>query len=108
MKNEKIILTLESNGIKSTHELGWDATVDELVNAFYAAMVGITFSPNLVINAMKQFVKDNCETLDNECIIPDVKREIEYDDGDEEFITAPTSAHVDPFILSIVKKLKGE
>jgi hypothetical protein len=106
MKNEKIILTLESNGIKSTHELSWDATVDELVNAFYAAMVGITFSPNLVINAMKQFVKDNGETLDNECIIPDVKRGIDYDD--EEFITAPTSAHVDPFILSIVKKLKGE
>ncbi len=107
MKNEKTILTLESNGIKSTHELGWDATVDELVNAFYAAMVGITFSPNLVINAMKQFVKDNYETLDNKCIIPDVKRGIEYDD-EEEFITAPTSAHVDPFILSIVKKLKGE
>jgi hypothetical protein len=107
MKNEKIILTLESNGIKSTHELSWDATVDELVNAFYAAMVGITFSPNLVINAMKQFVKDNGETLDNEYIIPDIKRGIDYDD-EEEFITAPTSAHVDPFILSIVKKLKSE
>jgi hypothetical protein len=107
MKNEKIILTLESNGIKSIHELSWDATVDELVNAFYAAMVGITFSPNLVINAMKQFVKEQDETFDNEYIIPDVKRGIDYDD-EEEFITAPTSAHVDPFILSIVKKLKSE
>ena len=104
MKNEKTILTLESNGIKSTHELGWDATVDELVNAFYAAMVGITFSPNLVITAMKQFVKEQDETFDNEYIIPEVERE----DDEEEFITAPTSAHVDPFILSIVKKLKGE
>lgn len=106
MKNEKTILTLESNGIKSTHELGWDATVDELVNAFYAAMVGITFSPNLVITAMKQFVKEQDETLDNEYIISDVERE--DDNDDEEFITAPTSAHVDPFILSIVKKLRGE
>lgn len=106
MKNEKTILTLESNGIKSTHELGWDATVDELVNAFYAAMVGITFSPNLVITAMKQFVKEQDETFDNEYIIPEVERE--DDNDEEEFITAPTSAHVDPFILSIVKKLKGE
>ena len=106
MKNEKTILTLESNGIKSTHELSLDVTVYELVNAFYAAMVGITFSPNLVITAMKQFVKEQGETLDNEYIIPDVERE--DDNNDEEFITAPTSAHVDPFILSIVKKLKGE
>ena len=106
MKNEKTILTLESNGIKSTHELGWDATVYELVNAFYAAMVGITFSPNLVITAMKQFVKEQDETFDNEYIIPEVERE--DDNDEEEFITAPTSAHVDPFILSIVKKLKGE
>lgn len=56
---------------------------------------------------MKQFVKEHGEILDNECIIPDVERGVEYDD-EEEFITAPTSAHVDPFILSIVKKLKSE
>lgn len=108
MKDEKTILTLEANGIKSTHELAWDTTVDEVVNAFYAAMVGITFTPNQVITAMKQFVKDNSETLDNEYIIPDVERGVEYDNEEEEFITAPTSAHVDPFILSIVKKLRGE
>ena len=36
----------------------WDLGADDLIEAFYGLMVAQTFSPNAVVNCMKDFVED--------------------------------------------------
>jgi len=53
------ILTLKnSNGI-ITYELPWDVSADEILNAVYSGMVGLTFSPDGILEAMQNFVVDH-------------------------------------------------
>lgn len=58
MENEKTIITFESNGNKMTFEMPWDATIDEVCHAFYTGCIGMTFTPNTVAQAMKEFAEE--------------------------------------------------
>jgi len=51
-------------------ELPWDAGADDLCDAFYTALVGMTFHPDGIIQAMKEFVEERTP-------------EEEIDDGEE-------------------------
>lgn len=53
-----VITFKNSNGI-ITFELPWDAGTDEILNAVYSGMVGLTFSPDGILKAMQDFVNDN-------------------------------------------------
>ena len=54
-----MVLTLKnSNGI-ITYELPWDAGADEILNAVYSGMVGLTFSPDGILQTMQDFVNDH-------------------------------------------------
>lgn len=39
-------------------ELPWDVNMEDLCQAFYGACVAITFNPDTVLNAMKNFLID--------------------------------------------------
>lgn len=41
-----------------TQELSWDAGADELCQAFYTALVGMTFVPEGILQAMEDFVNE--------------------------------------------------
>lgn len=41
-----------------TQELPWDAGADELCQAFYTALVGMTFVPEGILQAMEDFVNE--------------------------------------------------
>ena len=58
MENKKTIVTFESNGDKMTFEMPWDATIDEVCHAFYTACIGMGFTPNTVVHAMKEFADE--------------------------------------------------
>jgi len=47
-----------------TYELPWDADAECIINAMYSAMVGMTFSADGVLEAMKQFVESHTEKID--------------------------------------------
>jgi hypothetical protein len=48
-------------------DLHWDVSTDEMLNAFYTAMIGIGFHPDAVIDGMEEFVQihknDEYETI---------------------------------------------
>ena len=41
----------------------WDAGADEIIEAFYSMMVGLTFPETTVLRAMKEFAEDRLEVL---------------------------------------------
>lgn len=59
-----IILQLKTQYGVMTYELPWDADADCVINAMYSAMIGMTFQPVGVLEAMKQFVEDHTEKID--------------------------------------------
>ena len=52
------ILQIKTSHAVITQELPWDAGADELVQAFYTAMVGMTFVPDGILQAMEEFVNE--------------------------------------------------
>ena len=54
-----IILSLKNSNGVITYELPWDAGADDIINAVYSAMVGMTFSPEGILEAMQDFVNDH-------------------------------------------------
>lgn len=56
--NPPIRFTVESGDRTIIQELHWDADANELLEAFYTAMVGLTFSPSGVLQAMQEFVNN--------------------------------------------------
>lgn len=57
-KSKPTILQVKTNETVITQELPWDVNADDMCQAFYTAMIGITFSPNGVLQAMEDFVKE--------------------------------------------------
>lgn len=57
------ILSLKNSNGVITFELPWDAGADEILNAVYSGMVGLTFSPDGILEAMQNFV-DNRKKID--------------------------------------------
>ena len=52
------ILSLKNSNGVITYELPWDAGANEIINAVYSGMVGLTFSPDGILEAMQDFVND--------------------------------------------------
>ncbi len=53
-------LTLEQSDKKITWEVPYeDATGEDLVQAFYALMIGISFLPVTIRQSMREFVEDD-------------------------------------------------
>lgn len=59
-----IVLQLKTQYGIMTYELPWDADAECIINAMYSAMVGMTFSADGVLEAMKQFVESHTEKID--------------------------------------------
>ena len=52
----------------------WDAGADEIIEAFYSMMVGLTFPETTVLRAMKEFAEEKLSILE-----PEEKEEEEDD-----------------------------
>lgn len=62
MKDEKFIITMEqTDGKKMITELSWEAGMDDILEAVYGMCIGLTFHPNTVLGAMKDFVDERLE-----------------------------------------------
>lgn len=57
------IFTLEHGGCKITTELSWDADIHDLINAFYAMCIGVSFIPSTIIDGMKEFIESKEERV---------------------------------------------
>lgn len=51
-------LTIKTTEHVVKQELPWDANMEDLCQAFYGALVSITFSPDVVLDGMKNFLID--------------------------------------------------
>ena len=59
-ENKFTRLTLEQSDKKITWEVPYeDATGEDLVQAFYSLMIGMTFLPTTIRQSMQEFVEDN-------------------------------------------------
>jgi hypothetical protein len=59
-ENKFTRLTLEQSDKKITWEVPYeDATGEDLVQAFYSLMIGMTFLPTTIRQSMKEFVEDD-------------------------------------------------
>ena len=54
-----MVLALKNSNSIITYELPWDAGADEILNAVYSGMVGLTFSPDGILQTMQDFVNDH-------------------------------------------------
>ena len=65
MLPSKLIVKTTDKSIEQ--DLYWDANMDNFVDAFYTAMIGIGFHPDTVIDGMEEFVQihknDEYETI---------------------------------------------
>lgn len=59
------IVTFKSHNNVITYELPWDADANDILNAVYSGMVGLTFNPDDVLQAMQNFVDDHKKTDDD-------------------------------------------
>lgn len=44
-------------------DLHWDATLEDYIHAFYTAMIGVSFNPEVVVRGMKDFVEEYTEDI---------------------------------------------
>lgn len=59
-ENKFTRLTLEQSDKKITWEVPYeDATGEDLVQAFYSLMIGLTFLPTTIRQSMQEFVEDD-------------------------------------------------
>ena len=52
--NEPFKMTVESDGKKFTAELPWDATLDDILDAFVSQMIGLTWQPDTIASALAE------------------------------------------------------
>ena len=60
---DKMILTLECDGKRFIAEHSWDASIEELLQSFYAHCISVTYSPKTVLRAMREFSNNEMEAL---------------------------------------------
>lgn len=53
------VLTLKMNGKVINTELPWDASLEDLIDAFYGSLVTVTFQPESVMQAMYEYSKEH-------------------------------------------------
>ena len=53
------IITFKSHTNVITYELPWDTGADEILNAVYSGMIGLTFDPDGILKVMQDFVNDH-------------------------------------------------
>ena len=60
------ILEFKSHDAPISHiEMPWDASVEDVLQALYGAMVAATFQPMSVLEGMKEFAESNLGVLEN-------------------------------------------
>ncbi len=64
MDNIKTTLSINSYGIDTTITFpSSDITAEDMVQAFFTAMIGATFSPEQVVEAMNEFVESHSNLI---------------------------------------------
>ena len=66
MLPSKLIVKTTDKSIEQ--DLHWDANMGNFADAFYTAMIGIGFTPEVVIDGMEEFVQIHKENYDDENI----------------------------------------
>lgn len=61
-------ITIRSSNQSTTIDVPWDASAEQYIHAFYAAMIAETFHPETVVQAFRDFVDENSpeEDVNNE------------------------------------------
>ena len=62
--SEKTVLTLEHADRKVSTELNWDASMEDLLDAFYGACITTTWHPTTILEGMKEFAEEHLETFE--------------------------------------------
>ena len=62
--SEKTVLTLEHADRKVSTELNWDASMEDLLDAFYGACVATTWHPTTILEGMKVFAEEHLEAFE--------------------------------------------
>lgn len=55
-------LTLEAYGNKHSSELSWDASISDILDSFYGLCVSATFTPNTILERMKDWLDEHMES----------------------------------------------
>ena len=61
-----IQITVRSSNQSTTIEIPWDASAEQYIQAFYAAMIAETFPPDTIVQAFKNFAEEHLPSEDNE------------------------------------------
>lgn len=62
MEEQNTLIVIQMGGRTTSVEIaGTDLSANEMIEAFYGAMVAQTFLPETVLNCMRSFVEDNTE-----------------------------------------------
>ena len=61
-------ISVRSSNQSTTIEIPWDASAEQYVHAFYAAMIAETFIPETIVRAFRDFADENSpeEDVNNE------------------------------------------
>ena len=62
--SEKTVLTLEHADRKVSTELSWDASMEDLLDAFYGACVATTWHPTTILEGMKAFAEEHLDAFE--------------------------------------------
>lgn len=60
------ILQIKTGNTVITQELPWDASMEDMVHAFYTACVGITFLPETILEGMRDYAESNLPYVKSE------------------------------------------
>jgi len=52
------MVSLKTSDTQVNIELPWDVSIEDLINAFYSACIGITYQPQTVLRCMKEFAEE--------------------------------------------------
>lgn len=64
MENEKTIISFSGNDRQITIEMPWDATMEDMCQAFFTGCVGMTFMPSTVIEGVRDYAEEMCFVCD--------------------------------------------
>ena len=62
--SEKTVLTLEHADRKVSTELNWDASMEDLLDAFYGACIATTWHPTTILEGMKVFAEEHLDAFE--------------------------------------------
>lgn len=61
---EHIKISFETDDRKISYELPWDASMEQMLDAFYSGCIGLTWVPSTIINAMSGYASERLNTTD--------------------------------------------